>query len=129
MTQDHRRADPFGRLENPDLPPIFSIARLDRIKNLTGLAEAFGQSERLRHKANLIIIASVLDPEQSKDAEEAAEIRKMHEVIEQYGLHGNIRWIGRMLSTEDAGEVYRIMADRRGIFVQPALFEAIQGVA
>ena len=29
-----------------------------------------------------------------------------------------------MLSTEDAGEVYRIMADRRGIFVQPALFEA-----
>jgi sucrose synthase len=29
-----------------------------------------------------------------------------------------------MLDSGDAGEVYRIMADRRGIFVQPALFEA-----
>ncbi|MCK5228152.1 MAG: glycosyltransferase, partial [Desulfobulbaceae bacterium] len=114
----------LGRLENPDLPPIFSIARLDRIKNLTGLMEAYGQSDELRKVANLVLIASVLDPEKSKDLEEAEEIRKMHTLIEKYDLRGNIRWIGKFLSKEDTGEAYRIMADRQGIFVQPALFEA-----
>ena len=114
----------LGRLLNPDLPPIFSIARLDRIKNLTGLMEAYGQSDELRKVANLVLIASVLDPEKSKDLEEAEEIRKMHTLIEKYDLRGNIRWIGKFLSKEDTGEAYRIMADRQGIFVQPALFEA-----
>jgi sucrose synthase len=114
----------FGTLDNLDLPPIFSIARLDRIKNLTGLVEAFGKSDKLRKQANLVLVASVIDPEQSGDAEEKGEIGKMHELIDRYQLHGSIRWIGRMLASEDAGEVYRIMADRRGVFVQPALFEA-----
>lgn len=117
-------SESLGCLDNPELPPIFSIARLDRIKNLTGLVEAYGKSDKLRQQANLILVASVIDPDRSKDAEEAAEIRKMHELIERYELRGNLRWIGKMLSSVDAGEVYRIMADRRGIFVQPALFEA-----
>ncbi len=113
-----------GRLANPDLPPIFSIARLDRIKNLTGLIEAYGRSERLRRLANVVIIASSLNPEDSKDAEEAAEIRRMHELVREYDLESHVRWIGVFLGKEETGEAYRIMADRRGIFVQPALFEA-----
>ncbi|MEN8136339.1 MAG: sucrose synthase [Thermodesulfobacteriota bacterium] len=117
-------SDSFGRLDNPDLPPIFSIARLDRIKNLTGLVEAYGKSDKLRKQANLVLVASVIDPDRSKDGEEAAEIRKMYELIDRYDLRGSLRWIGKMLDSEDAGEVYRIMADRRGVFVQPALFEA-----
>lgn len=117
-------ANCMGRLNAPDLPPIFSIARLDRIKNLTGLVEAFGRNQEIRQRANLIIIASVLNPDLSKDAEEAAEIRKMHGLIEQYSLQGSIRWIGRFLPKAASGEVYRIMAERGGIFVQPALFEA-----
>ncbi len=116
--------DRLGRLDNPDMPPIFTIARLDRIKNLTGLVEAYGRSERLRELANLVIVASVIDPSRSRDAEEAAEIEKMHELISRYSLDGHIRWIGRILGNEEAGEAYRLMADRRGLFVQPALFEA-----
>ena len=116
--------DSRGCLANPDLPPIFSIARLDRIKNLSGLVEAYGSNPELRKRANLVIIASLLDPDLSKDAEEAAEIRKMHELIDHYELEPNMRWIGRFLGKEDSGEVYRVIADRRGIFVQPALFEA-----
>ncbi|MGB3614321.1 MAG: sucrose synthase, partial [Elainellaceae cyanobacterium] len=34
----------YGKLEDPSKRPLFSVARLDRIKNLTGLAECFGQS-------------------------------------------------------------------------------------
>ncbi len=114
----------LGHLDNPDLPPIFSIARLDRIKNLTGLVEAYGNNQQLRSQANIVIVASKLDPNQTRDAEEADEIRKMHWLIEHYQLHGNIRWIGKLLSKEETGETYRIMADKKGVFVQPALFEA-----
>jgi sucrose synthase len=116
--------DCLGRLSNPDLVPIFSIARLDRIKNLTGLVEAFGRSDELRARANLILVASVTDPARSRDSEEAAEINRLHELLDRYDLRGNVRWIGKMLTSREAGEAYRLMADRRGIFVQPALFEA-----
>jgi sucrose synthase len=117
-------ADFFGHLEDPALPPIFTIARLDRIKNLTGLVEAYGNSPGLRKMANLVLVASVLDPGRAGDQEERGEIKRLHGLIEEYGLHGNLRWIGRFLDRASTGEVYRIIADRRGVFVQPALFEA-----
>jgi sucrose synthase len=117
-------ANCYGHFANPALPPIFSIARLDRIKNITGFVEAYGQDADLQSRANLLIIASMLNPDNSRDAEEAAEIRRMYELIEQYKLHGHIRWIGKFLTKEETGEAYRIIADRRGVFIQPALFEA-----
>nr|AHL24712.1 sucrose synthase [Gloeocapsopsis dulcis AAB1 = 1H9] len=44
----------FGKLDDPTKRPIFSMARLDRIKNLTGLAECFGKSPELQEHCNLI---------------------------------------------------------------------------
>jgi sucrose synthase len=114
----------FGYLEDPDKRPIFSLARLDRIKNLTGLAECFGKSEALQERCNLILVAGKLRVEDSADAEEASEIEKLYQIIEQYNLAGKIRWLGVMLPKADTGEIYRVIADRQGIFVQPALFEA-----
>jgi sucrose synthase len=35
-----------------------------------------------------------------------------------------VRWLGIHLEKQLAGELYRYIADRRGAFVQPALFEA-----
>lgn len=114
----------FGKLDDPNKRPIFSLARLDRIKNLTGLAECFGKSQALQESCNLILVAGKLRVEDSLDREEASEIEKLYRTIEQYDLYGKIRWLGVMLSKPDTGEIYRIIADRQGIFVQPALFEA-----
>ncbi len=50
-----------GRLDNPDLPPIFSMARVDKIKNMSGLVEIFGKSPHLRDVSNLIIVSSLFD--------------------------------------------------------------------
>ena len=114
----------FGKLDDPSKRPIFSVARLDRIKNLTGLAECFGKSEALQERCNLIVIAGKLRVEESDDNEEKDEIVKLYRIIDQYNLHGKIRWLGVRLSKTESGEVYRVIADRQGIFVQPALFEA-----
>ncbi|MDZ8050087.1 MAG: sucrose synthase [Aulosira sp. ZfuVER01] len=114
----------FGKLDNPDKRPIFSMARLDRIKNLTGLAECFGKNQELQEHCNLILVAGKLRVEESGDNEERDEIVKLYQIIEQYNLHGKIRWLGVRLSKTDSGEIYRVIADHQGIFVQPALFEA-----
>jgi len=114
----------FGKLDDPQKRPLFSIARLDRIKNLTGLAELFGKSQELQEKCNLILVAGKLLVEETEDYEEAEEIKKLYAIIDQYNLHGKIRWLGVRLSKSLSGEIYRVIADRQGVFVQPALFEA-----
>lgn len=114
----------FGKLDDPNKRPIFSMARLDRIKNLTGLAECFGRSKDLQEHCNLILVAGKLRVEESDDNEERDEIVKLYHIIDEYNLHGKIRWLGVRLSKTDSGEIYRVIADHQGIFVQPALFEA-----
>ncbi len=115
--------DIFGTLSEPDRPPLFTMARFDRIKNITGLIEAFGMSDILRRNCNLIFAAGTINPDGSHDAEERDEIHRAYALIEQYGLQGRVRWLPS-INKLDTGEVYRIIADRRGFFVQPALFEA-----
>ena len=114
----------FGNLDDPNKRPLFSMARLDRIKNLTGLVECFGRSPQLQEHCNLILIAGKINVSETTDNEEKDEIEKMYRLIEEYNLQGKIRWLGVRLPKSDSGEVYRVIADHHGIFVQPALFEA-----
>lgn len=115
--------DIFGELEEPDKIPIFTMARFDKIKNITGLIEAFGMSSSLQDSCNLVFAAGTIDVNRSRDAEEREEINKAYYLIDKYKLEKRIRWLPN-IDKVDTGEVYRIIADRRGIFVQPALFEA-----
>lgn len=121
---DEPRPDARGRLVAPDKPILFSMARLDHIKNLTGLVEWFGRSEALRSEANLVIVGGSINPAASADREEQDQITRMHSLMDQYGLDGNMRWLGARLEKNFAGELYRCIADKKGAFVQPALFEA-----
>jgi sucrose synthase len=113
----------IGELKNQNLPPIFSIARLDKIKNLTSLVKWYGESEELQSLANLIIVAGKINPEDSFDAEEKEQINLMHQYIEQYKLKEYIRWLRGAPDRKRLPEYYRVIADWKGIFVQPALFE------
>ncbi|HQQ76172.1 MAG TPA: sucrose synthase [Thermoanaerobaculia bacterium] len=113
-----------GRLADKEKPIVFTMARLDRVKNLTGLVEWYARSEPLRRTANLLVIGGSLDPAASVDHEERAQIERMHALFNEHGLDGSVRWLGMRLERNLAGELYRWVADRRGVFVQPALFEA-----
>lgn len=113
----------FGKLENPGLIPIFSMARLDKNKNLTSLVRWFGESEELQSKSNLIIVAGKINVSDSTDKEEIEEINYLLHLIEKHKLHNKIRWIGKLFRKNEAGELYRVIAENKGIFVQPGLFE------
>ncbi|XP_071705255.1 sucrose synthase 7-like [Rutidosis leptorrhynchoides] len=114
----------MGYLTDKTKPIIFSMARLDTVKNITGLTEWFGKNKRLRSLVNLVVVAGFFDPSKSKDREEMAEIKKMHELIAKYKLKGQMRWIVAQNDRVRNGELYRCIADTRGAFVQPALYEA-----
>jgi len=111
-------------LNDPKKPIIFSMARLDRVKNMTGLVEWFAKNKRLREPVNLVVVAGDFDPSKSKDREEVAEIEKMHRLIKEYNLNGQFRWICSQKNRVRNGELYRYICDTRGAFVQPALYEA-----
>ncbi len=113
-----------GVLRDRDKPLIFTLARMDRIKNITGLVEWFGSSPELRQEANLLVAAGFIDPGQSSDEEERRQIEEMHRLMDRYDLDAQVRWLERQVDKERNSEIYRYVADGHGIFVQPALFEA-----
>lgn len=113
-----------GVLVDRDKPIIFTLARMDRIKNVTGLVEWYGNNPELREEANLLVAAGHIDPDDSDDEEERNQIKLMHELMDEHELDGQVRWLERQVDKERNSEVYRYIADKKGVFVQPALFEA-----
>ncbi len=116
--------DSRGCFTDQDKPIIFSMARLDRIKNLSGLVEWYAKDDRLRELTNLFIIGGTVHPHNSGDEEEKVQIHKIHHLFDEYGLDTKVRWLGKRLNKNLSGELYRYIADKRGAFIQPAFFEA-----
>nr|AJW82917.1 sucrose synthase [Dimocarpus longan] len=113
-----------GTLKDRSKPIVFSMARLDHVKNMTGLVECYGKNGRLRELVNLVVVAGYIDVSKSKDREEIAEIEKMHDLMKTYNLDGQFRWISAQTNRARNGELYRYIADTKGAFVQPAFYEA-----
>lgn len=107
-----------GFLKDRKKPIIFSMARLDKVKNMTGLVEWFAKNSRLRELVNLVIVAGEFSVEKSKDREEIDEIETMHKLIREYKLEGQFRWIRSQTNRVRNGELYRYIADTKGAFVQ-----------
>ncbi|KAM3196420.1 hypothetical protein ACQJBY_072226 [Aegilops geniculata] len=110
-------------LKDRNKPIIFSMARLDRVKNLTGLVELYGKNPRLQELVNLVVVCGD-HGNPSKDKEEQAEFKKMFDLIEQYNLNGHVRWISAQMNRVRNAELYRYICDTKGAFVQPAFYEA-----
>jgi sucrose synthase len=118
------RADTRGVLAAPGRPLLFAMSRLDRIKNVTGLLDLYGRSDDLRGEADLLVATGTLDPATSHDDDEKREIARMHELMDAYELDSQVRWVELRSDKAGVGELYRYVADSRGAFVQPAVFEA-----
>jgi sucrose synthase len=113
-----------GNFSNKEKPILFALSRIDHIKNITGLVTWFAKSESLRETVNLCIVSTIINPEDSKDSEEAHNMSEIHRLMNDFNLDPHIRWIGGVTDKRLVGELYRYIADLKGAFVQPALFEA-----
>jgi sucrose synthase len=116
-------AESRGILPDRDKPLLFAMSRLDRIKNMAGLVDWYGRTPELRELVDLFVVGGHVDPEQSKDRDERAQIEGMHRLFDEHDLDGEARWVRGETDKNRVGELYRFVADRKGAFVQPALFE------
>lgn len=109
-------------LREPFKPIILALSRPDKRKNIAALIEAYGQSETLQAKANLVIIAGNRDD--IDDLEPGAQ-EVFHELlvaVDRYDLYGKVA-LPKQHQRHQVPYIYRIAASSRGVFVNPALTE------
>ncbi len=109
-------------LDRPDKPMILALSRADERKNLATLVRAYGENPELQEAANLVVVAGNRDDirEMEKGAREV--LSELLMLIDKYDLYGKVAY-PKHHRPEDVPELYRLAAQRRGLFVNPALTE------
>ena len=109
-------------LAKPEKPMILAIARADPRKNLANLVRAFGRNERLRALANLVLVAGTREDLRTAPRSVRQVMTEVLYLIDRYDLYGFIAY-PKHHAPEDVPDLYRFAAERRGLFVNPALTE------
>jgi len=109
-------------LSEPEKPMILAISRPDQRKNIVTLIQAYGESESLQKKANLIIIAGNRDDIRDMDSGAEEVLTEILITIDLYNLYGKVSYPKHHLA-DDISIIYRLAALSGGIFINPALTE------
>jgi HAD-superfamily hydrolase, subfamily IIB/sucrose phosphate synthase, sucrose phosphatase-like domain, bacterial/sucrose-phosphate synthase, putative, glycosyltransferase domain len=109
-------------LDNPRKPLILTICRPEVRKNLRRLVTAYGESASLRERANLAIVAGQREDIRELDEDQAKVLNDLLLDIDRYDLWGRVA-LPKQHQPEDVPQLYRLAAQRRGVFVNPALTE------
>ena len=103
-------------------PPLLTISRAVRRKNIPSLIEAYGRSEKLKRKTNLILILGCRDSTSKLDSHQQDVFYNIFETIDKYNLYGKVAYPKKHLPIQIPA-LYRWAASRGGLFVNPALTE------
>ena len=110
-------------LDQPKKPLVLAICRPELRKNLRRLVAAFGESPELRARANLAIVAGNRDDIRAlEDDAQAAVLTDLLLDVDRYDLWGSVA-LPKQHQSDDVPALYRLAAQRRGVFVNPALTE------
>ena len=103
-------------------PPMLTIARAVRRKNIPSLVEAYGRSEKLKRKTNLILVLGCRDSTSKLDSQQKDVFQKIFEMIDKYNLYGKVAYPKKHTPAQ-IPSLYRWAASRGGLFVNSALAE------
>ena len=109
-------------LTDPSKPAVFTIARADERKNLTGLVRAFGENEWLRENANLIVVGGTRQTLKQLPSGARKVWSELLQLIDDYDLYG-VCAVPKEHASDEVPEFYRWAAQRGGVFVNPAFTE------
>lgn len=109
-------------LRDPDKPMIVTIARPDERKNLETLVRVFGENEELRERANLVMVLGTRDDVRELPKAQRSIIENVLYLIDRYDLYGQVAY-PKSHEPSDVPDLYRLAADRHGVFINPALTE------
>lgn len=108
---------------HPDKPFILALCRPDHRKNISGLIEAYGSNQELRAIANLAIFAGIRANITTMEDNERQVLTDMLLQMDRYDLYGKLAIPKKHDFATEVPELYRICAESRGVFINPALVE------
>jgi len=108
---------------HPDKPLILVLCRPDKRKNIQGLVKAYGENAELQSMANLAIFAGIRKDISDKEETERDVLTRMLLLMDKYNLYGKMAIPKQHDFEHEVPELYRIAAQKRGVFVNPALTE------
>lgn len=109
-------------LAQPRKPLVLAICRPEVRKNLRRLVAAFGETPALRERANLAVVAGNRDDIRALDEAQAAVLTDLLLDVDRHDLWGSVA-LPKQHHQDDVPALYRLAAQRRGVFVNPALTE------
>ena len=109
-------------LRDPAKPMVLAIARPVHKKNLAMLVEAFGASEALRGRCNLVILAGLRNGLDEGEAEQREVLAQLVEAVDRYDLYGSVAY-PKNHTRAQVQALYALAARTKGVFVNPALTE------
>ena len=109
-------------LRDTKLPPLLAISRAVRRKNIPALIETYGRSSLLQQRHNLILILGCRDDSRHLDKQQRDVFQQVFELVDKYNLYGKVAY-PKHHKREQIPGIYRWAANRKGLFVNPALTE------
>ena len=110
-------------LMHPDRPLILSLCRPDKRKNIAGLITAYGENLDLQSMANLAVFAGIRKDISKMEDNERDVLTEILLLMDKYDLYGKIAIPKKHDFEYEVPELYRIAAEKRGVFVNSALTE------
>ena len=107
----------------PDRPVILSLCRPDKRKNIAGLIKAYGEDLELQSMANLAVFAGIRKDITNMEDNERDVLTEILLLMDKYDLYGKIAIPKKHNFEHEVPELYRIAAEKKGIFVNSALTE------
>lgn len=112
--------EPF--LREPAKPPLLSICRAVRRKNVPALVEAYGRSALLQERHNLVLVLGCREDPRSLEKQQRDQFQQIFELVDRFDLYGRVAY-PKHHRGDQIPAIYRWAARRGGIFVNPALTE------
>lgn len=108
---------------HPDRTLVLSLCRPDKRKNIAGLIKAYGEDLELQSMANLAIFAGIRKDITKMEDNERDVLTEILLLMDKYDLYGKIAIPKKHDFEYEVPELYRIAAEKKGVFVNSALTE------
>jgi sucrose-phosphate synthase len=108
---------------HPDRPLILALCRPDQRKNISGLIEAYGRDLELQAMANLAVFAGIRKDIETMEENERDVLTNMLLLMDKFDLYGKMAIPKKHDFEHEVPELYRIAAEKKGVFVNSALTE------
>ncbi|MGD9580325.1 MAG: glycosyltransferase [Vampirovibrionia bacterium] len=106
-----------SQLDNPDLPPILMLGRLEAKKNFTNMIECYIDDKELQRNTNLIICAGKTTERSLLSKEQLNLLTNIEQLIKNNNLERKVCLIDEVDYQIEVPELYRVIGSKKGIFV------------